>query len=260
MKVFLITVPKAGTYLLSAIMQNMGVHRSHLHISDKGHNDYSRIPFEIRRKDPGKSFTEMPLAKSLSLVRDGSFAVGHLRHTAEAEEALQPFRLLFAGRKPKDTLLSRMLFLLESGRAHRWDKDRPWVNERNPGKQFLKYLSIRGDENLDLYSRILPWMNRQEVECFDFDHLKEFPYENLVRLSNALELNCSDEMIQKVIDSSFGAKTLTHSSVQVDRSAYWTDEAHDMIDILIKKYNIHYTMKHKQAWPEDETRVLAGRK
>ena len=131
-----------------------------------------------------------------------------------------------------------MIYGLETGRALRKKADQIWVDEENPQEQFLQYIKLRGDKTLKTYSEILLW-REHKTECFDFNKLKSNPIEQTHRLAQVIQSNFSDTEIKQVVDSSFGKKTLTLSK-NTDKTKYWSEKAHQQIDMLIKKHKIKY--------------------
>src|SRR5690554_4406821 len=104
MRVFVITIPKSGTYLMREILEQIGFDSSYLHISKNGTYDYSKISFEDGRRDPKKCFTQMPFKESLAQIPQNSFAVGHIKYSRANAMLLKPFKLIFLGREPKETI------------------------------------------------------------------------------------------------------------------------------------------------------------
>lgn len=238
MRVFVISIPKSGTYLVREILEQFGFDRSYLHISETGTYDYSKISFDEGRSQPQKCLSRMSLEKSLKNIPQNSFAVGHLKYSLNTADLLKDFKLIFIGRNAKETILSYMIYSLETGRALRSKVDKVWIDVTDPQEQFLEYIKLRGDRILETYSKILPW-REHNIECFDFNRLKTNSIEQTQRLAQVLQSNFSDIEIKQVIDSSFGKKTLT-SSKNIDKTKYWSEIAHQQIDMLLKKYKIEY--------------------
>lgn len=242
-KTFITSIPKSGTYLVREILEQAGLGRSHLHISESGIFDYSKISFEEGRRNPRKCKTYMTLEKSLALIPENSFGVGHLACTNQAIDLLKGFNVIFVGRDIKEVYLSFMIYQLETGRAHRYPEDNLWVKEKDPEKQFLKFIGIRGNKLMTKYfTRILPWIEQKNVACFDFNVLRNNPVNEVKRLIEPLDMPFTDEQIKQIVTNSFDKKTQTLSHKK-DRSAYWSNQAHQQIEKLIKKYNICYSPK-----------------
>lgn len=242
MKTFIISIPKSGTYLIREIMENAGFGKSHLHVSESGLFDYSKISFEEGRRNPRKCKTYMPLKVSLKKIPDNSFAVGHLMYSKEAINLLKDFNIIFIGRNPKEVYLSFMIYQLETGRALRYKEDLVWANEKTPRDQFIKFIKIRGDKLMTKYfTKILPWMKQEGVSCFDFNTMLSNPMEETNRLLLSLNKKFAKARIKEIVDNSFGRKTQTLSGKK-DRSIYWCKQSHQLIDSLIEKYKVKYDL------------------
>ena len=237
MKTFVITIPKSGTYLMRELLEQIGLKSSYLHISERGTYDYSKVSLEKGRKNPQSCLKQMSLEESLNNIPENSFAVGHLTHTPRIIDLLSSFNVLFLKRDFKDTVLSRMLFLLQTGRANRQASDKIWVNEQNKQQQFLKYVETNGDNIAKQYSEILPWGGCDNVECFDFNMIKSCPTEQIQRVAEIHHLELNDIDIERVINTSFNKNTLTKST-PVDKDKYWCKKTHNKLEDLIKKYKI----------------------
>ena len=126
MKTFVVSIPKSGTYMIRELLDRIGLVSSHLHVSERKTYDYSKVSIEKGRKQPGSCSTSMNLTKSIEQIPENSFAVGHLPYNKETIKILEPLNVLFLKRDFKETVISMMLFLLESGRVKRHNRDRDW--------------------------------------------------------------------------------------------------------------------------------------
>ena len=138
MKAFIISIPKSGTYLLRELLEQLGLGKSHLHITESGTFDYSKVSYEVGRRNPRKCKTRMTLKESLDKIPENSFAVSHLTYTKEHTKLLKSFKVIFIGRDIKEVYLSYMVYQLETGRAERYHEDKCWLREKNPIKAISK--------------------------------------------------------------------------------------------------------------------------
>ena len=109
MKYFIISQPKSGTYLLSNILIELGITPTHLHISNEKYEDYSSKDTDTV-KNPKKYSKNIPIEQSLKLIRDESFAVGHLPYSDTTEELLKDFKKILITRNINDIKMSWQRF------------------------------------------------------------------------------------------------------------------------------------------------------
>lgn len=237
MKTFVISIPKAGTYLVREILEQAGLKKSQLHISESGTYDYSKISYKEGRRKPNKCKTRMPLAQSLKQIPNGSFAVGHLAHSPETIKLLKDFNVLFIGRSIKEVFLSFMVYQIETGRALRDPIDKKWARTKN----FENFIDTRGDKLMTKYiTKILPWRNESNILVFDYNLLKKDRYNQTKRILDTIGEFTNDQAKQ-IADNSFEKPTQTLSKDR-DRSKYWSVAAHNKIDELIRKYKVRYDL------------------
>jgi hypothetical protein len=108
MKYFIISQPKAGTYLLSNILENMGIIPSKLHFD----------PNLVRRFTTLEDYERLniPLNRAvIKLLKENEFAVGHLTCGEKEEEALQNVKKILITRNTKGIKESALRYFKETG-------------------------------------------------------------------------------------------------------------------------------------------------
>jgi hypothetical protein len=107
MKYFIISQPKAGTYLAANILENMGI------ISSKLHFD----PGLVRKFETLKEFEEYSMTFNQALkkkLKDGEFAVGHMHYNANIS-ALKGIKKILITRDRKEIRKSARRYFKETG-------------------------------------------------------------------------------------------------------------------------------------------------
>ena len=168
--VAIISIPKAGTYLVDLLLERLGYRSSELHLSQTFLTDYRRLSIADKR---GKSFEDhlfhLPIETSAILVGEGQFVVGHLHAETRARVALFGFRKLFLYRNLVDSTLSHMRFLIEAGRA---PVDAAWATMEASPDQALAFLADKGAELVEgSYRPLLGWLDDADVFAISFETL-----------------------------------------------------------------------------------------
>lgn len=117
MKYFIISQPKAGTYLLSNVLIELGIIPTHLHISENKYEDYSNKDIDAV-KYPKRYSKKVPIEQSLKLIGDNFFAVGHLSYSNDKEELLKDFKKILITRNTEDIKQSWEQFYKDYGRKN----------------------------------------------------------------------------------------------------------------------------------------------
>ncbi len=108
-RAFIISIPKAGTYLAAEVMAALGVQSSRLHVDDGWVSDF-------RQHRKGTKMWqyqfEMPMKDALTLVQPGQFAVGHLPCSERVRRALDGFCRVFIFRELRHAFVSWGRFVI----------------------------------------------------------------------------------------------------------------------------------------------------
>lgn len=103
MKCFVISQPKAGTYLATNLLKELGFNFEGLHYSTKSYQQYDLSNLENARTDRKKYTVKKHFSESINLVKENSVGVGHLTYEAETEEILKDFKKILLLRDLKTT-------------------------------------------------------------------------------------------------------------------------------------------------------------
>jgi hypothetical protein len=192
MKYFIISQPKAGTYLCSNILRNLDIHQSYLHLNL---NHYSRYIEYIndQEKEFEKELIHMPLKDSINLIKDNSFAVGHIPYDSTIEHMLKDFKKILVTRKIDDCIYSWGRFSKES----RFAKGDFYKNKTNQYK----------------YEKIAEWADKEDVYHITFNDM----INKNIKKTNELQLFLFDEikfLSEEILRKSLNEDSLTKSSIR----------------------------------------------
>lgn len=171
MKCFIISQPKAGTYLLSNVLIELGIKPTHLHISNKKYEDYSSKDADAV-KNPKKYSKNIPIQQSLKLIENNSFAVGHLPHNNKTEILLKDFKKILLTRNVKSIKKS----------WHRFNKDYQRENDFN--EELLKRIELW--KNCNIFHITFEELISKDIRKLDSLQLFLF---NKINLNSAIALN-----------------------------------------------------------------------
>jgi hypothetical protein len=137
-RVAVISIPKSGTYLLGALLRELGLEDTHLHVWETALSDYRNATHEEMVSDFRRREVRIPLGRSLTLVQPGQFVVGHLLHTPQNLAAAAGFTRIFAFRNLRECLVSHMRFTCKPGRMSPGDE--VWRDRGDPRERLVGFL------------------------------------------------------------------------------------------------------------------------
>src|SRR4051794_23847707 len=116
--VLICSIPKAGTYLLSSIVEMLGFCKTHFHISKNEYSNYSFGSHEEHRKNPENFRVVASYRDVLLSLRPGTHAVSHLPCEEEIQAICRrnAIKVFFLARDLRDCAISYMRFLADTGR------------------------------------------------------------------------------------------------------------------------------------------------
>lgn len=232
--VFLLSIPKAGTYYLSEILRLAGMHQTLRHVHDGGgFEDYASGSLEERRQNPGKFSQRQPMEQTLAEIAPGSFAVGHLSCNDENVALLARFKKLFVIRDVRTCLVSWMRWERETRRNRRYDPI--WAADLDDCGQMLNFLSLNGSRLLRMMVAIQPWGQQPDVLTLRYEDLAG-PEASAVVPSILAHLGLPPvEDPASLLAEAQAAETTTKSSRRSQVNAYWSQQT----EILFKALQGH---------------------
>jgi hypothetical protein len=168
-RVCLITLPKAGTYLVGAFLKALGLVDTGVHVDRFGFSDYRHKSIEEMRADYLKFTTRIPIEVSAGLVAPGQFIVGHLEHSAQTVAATAELRRILLLRNPRDALVSYMRFYELPGRGEAAAKS--WMALADEPARMLAFLEQWGGPLMAIMRGVLGWLEEAGVLVVRFEDL-----------------------------------------------------------------------------------------
>lgn len=237
MKLYIHTVPKAGTYFLPALLEQFGYRNSGKHIFMKWYQE-TGTEAEHGRNAPAPTHP-VGFVSALNHLADGEVAFGH----APAPLLLQAFphfQFICSYRHPARALEAEFVDF----RYLRNDKQ-AYGPEQVPSDQaaFERYLARRGPGIVGEFEKMLSVAtiacdsyfakkHPDRIAFVEFESLRKSPeavHDLLSQLGKQVSLRESEEALTAVL----GARTRTSSSgLKLDRASLWSPKAERLYDKL----------------------------
>jgi hypothetical protein len=222
-RVFVASIPKAGTYQVAAVLSALGIRDTMLHV-DEG------LASDFRQDRPGLNMWqyqfEMGTDDALRLVLPGQFAVGHLPPDAW-RASLARFRVVFAYRELRHVLASWGRFFFaqdmvpEVAAAAARLPDGPdrvhWALQHEWSEWMLPNLR-----------RMAQWRADAAAYAVRFEALAGYEGADaqlavVLGLASHLGLALDARTAQEVASTSVGRATWTYTGSHSDLSRYWDE-------------------------------------
>ena len=209
--VFVTTIPKAGTYLMAAILRELGLRDLRRHVYPDAYHDYAKTYY----KDGSRALpTEVhrPIESFAQDAGPGGFAVGHLHCGARERAALQGCHVIFLVRELREAIVSAMRFQAGTGR----DTD-AWTRCDDPAKMLMGYLQ-KYNTVLDRAANMVNWRWHASV-TLEFRELRRVAV--VGRLARWLDVAGPDPA--GVVERARAEQTLTR--LPAASTGFWSDAA-----------------------------------
>jgi hypothetical protein len=224
-RVLVVSLPKAGTYLVAEVLKALGYGWTGMHLAEKAYSDYKGADLDEARNNPGRFARNEPLEQSLSRIGAGEFAVGHIPCKAEIISATASFKRLYLTRDLRTALISYMRFLQSTGRFGA--KELPWYPIPDPRERLVRFLATSATNLLArLYAGLSGWSQMPAVLHVQFEDLTDDP-EMAIRVveSIAAFLNVASCDAGDILKRSLASRTITKSEGLTQIDDYWSPEA-----------------------------------
>jgi hypothetical protein len=238
MKVFIFTIPKAGTYFLAALVEQMGFRNTGFHVNKNSRLNTLKFDLGTNAKTPSVASENVKFLPTLAEVKDGELAFGHFAVPLMAW-MLPAYHFICAYRHPRKTLVSEFMDF-----RFRRD-DVPWVSRRtipDDGQAFTQYLERHGPNHAKIFHRMLA-VRVLAVEknldgfaserfCFvNFDRLLA-DHQTIEPIRACLAVDPATDLLA-LHQTALAAETKTKATeLTIDRDKFWSEEAQAAYDRL----------------------------
>ncbi|GAB4236446.1 MAG: hypothetical protein Kow00109_09990 [Acidobacteriota bacterium] len=226
--VVVITIPKSGTYLLAAYLKALGLIDTGVHLTDHGFTDYRNKTLPEMLSRYREYYHAYPLSLVTQLIHEGQFAVAHIICNARSVAAFAKFRIVFAKRELRSTLISHMRWLERSGRGEDWF----WKKIKNPKLRTLEFLHCCGPWLLSWYKSIANWQFQPRVLTVSFESLLTASAGTAVSVAEQVGVGISTHQAVQQLHKVLKKPTMTWSGKISNASEYWSKEAEELFQDL----------------------------
>jgi tetratricopeptide (TPR) repeat protein len=225
-RVFAITIPKSGTYLLAALLDELGLVGCDVHLATDTFDDQRGVPFYMSRTYPELLTHRMPLSFTANLILEGQYGYGHIECTAANQATLAGFRKIFIYRNLRDGLISllRHHMKIKEGSPLRTLIKRG----RSDAEMLHRLLDAVGFIEAQTYRRIAGWKQRDDIAKFSYETLVGDlgPEAQLAAVSEIAAIagaSLTPDVLMATLRKSLGKETQTSSGKRSHWQAYWND-------------------------------------
>ena len=259
MKLIVISLPRGGTYLTSALLTNLGVEPSKLHLQVDSYTDYRDADAHTARFHPEKLRVHEPIEKSLELIGENEFAVGHIQCNTSNRQRLAGWAKLLLVREVRSALVSYFTFLRETARQNA--KAHDWFHESDPQQAFVMYLQQQGRRRVKMYEGIGRWFRVTDTPVVRFKWLRQGNAAAVAAALNEVDpffADVDEPSVADALTQARGTKTITKAdNVKRDSmSEVWSDDA----EALFAQYGgprVNVMLDYPDAAATDEDRAAA---
>lgn len=222
-ELFIITMPKSGTYLISEILKQLGLTHCGLHISDIDYVDQRGVPVEVLRTHPDLFRIKCKLKDSLRQVLPGQYAFGHLPCNDETRSLLSKFKLIFIHREMRDVLTSwtRYHGQIQTSIAEDKEKETQFKLLEMGEEKLLLFMDLWGEHYSKWCKTICGWLHR---DAFTTSFRKLRQANEIVRIAEFIGVDISETAVTQAIKKAINTTTVTSSSQPSRHQNYWTKE------------------------------------
>lgn len=231
MKLYVYTIPKAGTYFLAELIGRLGFVNTGFHVNHHSFLNTRLLDPEANARFPSRAVEKQFFMRTLNSMKPGELAFGHF--PVPLMGWLFPnFRFVCAYRHPRKTLMAEFIDFRFRRKDIRWIAPAEIPEDR---AAFCAYLKTHGGNHMAVFSQMLgltllldePLCNRFQEEgkyhLLSFDRLRDDPAE-ADRLARFLGVDPAEARPAHAATLAADTKTKA-TDLPIDRDALWSDEA-----------------------------------
>jgi len=221
-KAVISTIPKSGTYLVGELLKHIGFELVKLNVRKNNIRDFRWADLNDF-SNLGKTF---PLHHLVQMILSGQVIAGHVEYDEYTKKSLLGFQKIFVYRNMRDALVSAMRH------GEKWSvfsSDRENLRKREGPEKLLWYMNSTLCMNfLNTSNKVSGWFNDENTFKISYENLLgdygiEKRNQSIIQLFKFLNCEKNKKQIEKILDATFSADTLTKSSKRTSNEKFWND-------------------------------------
>ena len=240
-RILLVSIPKAGTYIMSQVLTELGYSPTHMHIGENAYSQYDPRRLQEGRDHPSRFRIKADWQEALNNIDSHHFAASHLAFDNRKLRAMRGGRVLFLKREPRECVVSYMRWELNTLRRER-RPDARWL-KGDDRTRVVDFLRDEGSQLSRHWHSIAGWGEAPGVDTV--------PYERLY--SNELErlLGHEGPELHEAIERALAHETLTKSPSATKLTDYWSPEAERVFKDIFGDLDarLGYPAGAMSSWP-----------
>ncbi len=234
-RLFVISMPKSGTYLLAKMLENMGYVDCEVHVSENAYSDYRGLSNAQKMAMASRVNVSEFLERTLGRICRGQLAVGHIGYNFLSETLLGPFQKIVSVRNPRYALVSAMRFEERRIRSDpEWHAGhRDWIYMPTTADRLLAFMGGAGGSYIADFKKVVPWLNMSSCHAVRFEEFTGINgRERQLNVVGGIaqyvgQSNCD---VEYVLASAIGADTLTYSGQYSNLAGFWSPDMEDIFE------------------------------
>ncbi|MEO8244813.1 MAG: hypothetical protein ABI832_21220 [bacterium] len=231
MKIYIYTIPKAGTYFLAAVLEKMGFRNTGWHVNRNNRLNTKTLSVEQNATHPSTAMQDVNFFETLRDIKENEFAFGHFPVPLMAW-TFRNFNFLCAYRHPRKTLVSEFIDFRFRRNDVQWASKGMITDDQ---EAFLIYMRRHAHIQAEIFSSMLAVrLLVKDGDLFGFPAAK-FCFVNFDRLlANPDELRPIAQClnVDRRVDfvglhaDTLAIETKTKATgLHIDREKFWTSES-----------------------------------
>ena len=236
-KIYIFTLPKAGTYFLADLISRFGFINSGRHIAVNHYVDNRHADLERAARRPCDFIVRQSYIDSLTEVPESGLCYGHTSPMIFPPYISRQFVVVACRRNPRDILISEFIDF----RFRREDVE--WITQdaiADHKLAFIEYLRINGPVIASIIADYVAYRALRSASYYistrslgayldiTYESIFSAPLESMRAISNCLGCDFDDDKLISIFESAASAENKTKTIGQqfpVARGDLWTDEA-----------------------------------